>query len=43
MLGDGVLLAPVMTAGRDVAPVYLPAGRWYPVGRRRGDRRAARR
>jgi alpha-D-xyloside xylohydrolase/alpha-glucosidase len=32
MLGDGILLAPVMTAGATARPVYLPAGRWYPWG-----------
>ena len=32
MLGDGVLLAPVLTEGATSRPVYLPAGRWYPWG-----------
>jgi alpha-glucosidase (family GH31 glycosyl hydrolase) len=30
MLGDGVLLAPVMTAGATSRSVYLPKGTWYP-------------
>jgi hypothetical protein len=30
MLGDGVLLAPVMTAGVTARNVYLPQGNWYP-------------
>ncbi|MFT3764416.1 MAG: glycoside hydrolase family 31 protein [Minicystis sp.] len=30
MLGDGVLLAPVMTKGATDRPVYLPEGSWYP-------------
>jgi alpha-glucosidase (family GH31 glycosyl hydrolase) len=30
LLGDGVLLAPVMTAGATSRSVYLPAARWYP-------------
>jgi alpha-glucosidase (family GH31 glycosyl hydrolase) len=30
MLGDGILLAPVLTEGALSRPVYLPAGRWYP-------------
>ena len=30
LLGDGLLLAPVMTQGLTARPVYLPAGRWYP-------------
>jgi alpha-glucosidase (family GH31 glycosyl hydrolase) len=30
MLGDGVLLAPVMTAGATDRDVYLPKGAWYP-------------
>jgi len=30
LLGDGILVAPVMTAGAVSRPVYLPTGRWYP-------------
>jgi sulfoquinovosidase len=30
LLGDGVLVAPVMTMGATDRTVYLPAGRWYP-------------
>ena len=30
LLGDGLLVAPVMTMGAVSRPVYLPRGRWYP-------------
>jgi alpha-glucosidase (family GH31 glycosyl hydrolase) len=30
MVGDGIVLAPVLTAGAISRPVYLPKGRWYP-------------
>jgi alpha-glucosidase len=30
MLGDGLLLAPVMSEGANSRSVYLPEGRWYP-------------
>ncbi|APR77567.1 Alpha-glucosidase [Minicystis rosea] len=30
LLGDGILLAPVMTEGATSRSVYLPAGTWYP-------------
>jgi alpha-glucosidase (family GH31 glycosyl hydrolase) len=30
MIGEGVLLAPVMTEAATSRPVYLPKGRWYP-------------
>lgn len=29
MLGDAIMVAPILLEGTDTVPAYFPAGKWY--------------